>query len=87
VLRALCARSTGVVDTEKLRDIEAADKAGITLALAWMTLAQHNARHGMTREKMRSEFDTRVLTLELPATIPEQIRAMIDIGTYLATTK
>jgi DNA-directed RNA polymerase subunit RPC12/RpoP len=87
ILRALCERSTGTVDAEKLSDLEAADKEGATLALAWMTLAQHNIQHGASRDRMRKDLENRVVSLELPPAMVDQLRAMVDVGSYLGTMR
>ena len=87
IVRALCEKSTSTVDAEKLSELEAADKEGVTLALAWMTLAQHNIQHGASRDRMRKDLESRVASLELPPAMVDQLRAMVDVGSYLASMK
>jgi hypothetical protein len=88
VFRALCEKSTSRIDAEKLADLETADKEGITLALAWLCLAEHNTRSANTRrDRNRKDFESRVSMLGLPPAMLDQIRGMVDIGTYLGSMK
>lgn len=87
IFLALCETSTGEVSADALQEIEAIDKEGITLALAWKALAQHNARHGASRARNRSIFEDRLGSVTLPNEITEMIRPMVDIGSYLGSMK
>jgi hypothetical protein len=87
IFLALCEKSTGEVSADALQEIEAIDKEGITLALAWNALAQHNARQGASRARNRSIFEDRIGSVTLPNEIIEMIRPMVDIGSYLGSMK
>ena len=87
IFLALCEKSSGEVSADTLQEIEAIDKEGITLALAWMALAQHNARQGASRARNRSIFEDHVGSVTLPNEIIEMIRPMVDIGSYLGSIR
>jgi len=87
IFLALCEKSTGEVSADALQELEAIDKEGTTLALAWMALAEHNARQGTSRARNRSIFEDRIGAVTLPNEIIEMIRPMVDIGSYLGSMK
>jgi hypothetical protein len=87
IFLALCEKSSGEVSADSLQEIEAIDKEGITLALAWTALAQHNARQGASRARNRSIFEDHIGTVTLPNEMIEMIRPMVDIGSYLGSMK
>jgi hypothetical protein len=88
VFRVGCEKSTSRIDADKLADLETADKKGTTLALAWMLLAEHNTRFAnASRDRNRKGFENRSSTLALPPAMLDQIRGMVDVGTYLGSMK
>jgi hypothetical protein len=87
IFLALCEKSTGEVSADALQELEAIDKEGTTLALAWMALAEHNARQGASRARNRSIFEDRIGAVTLPNETSEMIRPMVDIGSYLGSMK
>ena len=80
-------KSPGELSVDALSDLEAVDKEGSTLAMAWVALAQHNARKGMSRDKNRVLFADRVLSLSAAPEALDRIRPMVDVGSYLGTMK
>jgi len=78
---AHCENATGPVAADALPEINAADdKEGVTLALAWLHMARHNASKGAERKQNRAAFE---LYLKItPPTNPEMLRPMVDVGTY-----
>lgn len=86
IFQAQCEGITGLVTADALPEIPLADdKEGLTLALAWLHLARHNASIGTDRKQNRAIFEL-FLKLTPPAN-PEMLRPMIDIGTYQGTRK
>jgi hypothetical protein len=84
---ALCDKSTGQISADAFQEMEAIDKEGITLALAWTALAKHNARKGASRDRNRRIFEDHVSGGNLPDETLEMIRPMVDIGSYLGSIK
>jgi hypothetical protein len=76
-----CENTEAIVAADALPDIALADdKEGLTLALAWLRLARHNAAQGADRKQNRAAFEM-YLKLSAPPN-SEMIRPMVDIGTY-----
>ncbi len=82
-----CEQTNSALDADSLAMIESADKEGQTLALAWLALAAHNAKHGYTRSRNRQMFETRMPLANLPEAIVELVRPMVDVGTHLGSLK
>lgn len=81
IFLAACAKAEGEAPVDALQDLETSDKEGITLALAWLALAEHNTLKGGSRERNRAIFEERAGSSELA----DKLRPMVDVGTYLAT--
>src|SRR5262249_12378637 len=79
VFLAKCEKAAPPATAEDLEAIEAEDKEGTTLGLAWLALTRQN---GASRDQNRKAFDNRSSTPQKGVT-PELIRPMADIGTYL----
>ena len=82
VFLAVCEKSSEP-SPDALQELEANDKVGTTLALAWFALAQRRANRDTTRKLL----DDRLAYVQLPPAIVEQIRPMVDIGSYLGSAK
>ena len=87
IFLAGCEKSTGPVNVDDLQDLETIDKEGTTLALAWLALAQRNARLGYNVAKNRSTFEQRLIIANLPPEVLDKVRPMVDVGTYLGSMK
>jgi DNA-directed RNA polymerase subunit RPC12/RpoP len=77
VFLAKCEKGSATPDD--LAPLEADDKDGATLGLAWMALTRQN---GASRDQNRKTFDNRSFTPQKNVT-PESFRPMADIGSYL----
>jgi tetratricopeptide (TPR) repeat protein len=85
-LLAKCERSETRLTPEALQLIEDLDKEdGTTLALAWLVLAEQNARLGASRNDNRRTFDAH--THSMPPLMVETIRPLVDVGTYLGSLR
>jgi hypothetical protein len=86
MFRAHCDSAAGMVDADALRsNLSDEDKEGTTLALAWLTLARHNASKGADRNQNRALFE-HYLKITPPPN-PEMLRPIVDIGTYQGTLR
>lgn len=75
----------GGATPDDLADIEAGDKEGTTLGLAWLALSRQN---GATRDQNRKAFDARSFTpLKGSNVTVDVFRPMTDIGSYLGAKK
>jgi DNA-directed RNA polymerase subunit RPC12/RpoP len=81
ILAAKCEK--GAATLEDLADIEANDKEGTTLGLAWLAMSRQN---GASRDQNRKAFDGRSFTPQKGVTL-ESFRPMSDIGSYLGSKK
>ncbi len=68
-------------NADDLVDLELEDKSGVTLALAWATLARKN---GATRDENRKLFASRTVPEGLSADV---MAPLVDIGSYLGSKK
>lgn len=84
ILLAKCEVSPGSTTGDDFAGLEAADKEGVSLALAWNAYARLN---GATRDQNRKTLENRISTVELPAGLADFLRPMVDIGSYLGTKK
>lgn len=86
IFLATCEKASGEIPVDAMADLEATDKEGTTLALAWVAAAKRNAVNGASRDRTRRLFEDRVASANLPAALAERIRPMVDIGWYLGST-
>lgn len=92
IFLALCEKSSGRVDADKLAAIEALETpaknakvdptSGTTLALAWTVLARQQSLSAG-----RNAFNARVAAIELAPEMVERIRPMIDVGSCQGALK
>ncbi len=79
---ARCAKATGPVSSDDFSELEATDKEGTTLALAWHALARHNARvAGKSVNDIKESLEARQVVMS-----PEQMdraRPMAHAGAVL----
>ncbi len=80
IFLAKCDKATDAKIADELTDLEANDKDGVTLGLAWAAIGRQFGK----REPNRKTFDAHV-----DATQPnrDMLRAMVDIGSYLGAKK
>lgn len=84
---AQCDKSPAAASPNKLAPIEAADKEGTTLGLAWIALARHLARQGAKLPAIQKTFAEHVGSAIPPHPAAESIRPLVDVGAYQGTLK
>jgi hypothetical protein len=57
----------------------------VTFALAWLAFAEHNARHGHSRDRIRKAFEDQTGGAGAPVEVIDRARPMVDVGAYLGS--
>ena len=83
IFLAKCEKGSPAATADDLAAIEADDKEGTTLGLAWYALSRQN---GASRDQNRKTFDGRAGALQKTVQ-PETFRPMTDVGSYLGAQK
>ena len=85
IVQAKCDKAAGPVSLEVLTDLEATDREGTTLALAWYVVAQQQARKGLKQAAILKAFNARA-NRDSQANV-EKLLPLAEIGAFHGAIK